>query len=138
MPSNEHDLSGPSLLKVKYMIVQTNHELARQILQSKLREAAPHRGVRDSIHIHQVADPIDMTQQAAEREMAMHNLDRESTLMRRLRSALERLDDGSYGVCLHCDEEISPKRLAAIPWAELCIECQERADASDRDRRLAA
>ena len=126
--------------------MQTNHEMARQILKAKLTEAAPTRGFRDSIHIHQAADPVDMTQQAAEREIAVQNLDRESALVRRLRSAIERLDDGSYGVCLQCDEDISQKRLAAIPWAELCIQCQEVADRSTSegvvfrasDRRLAA
>jgi DnaK suppressor protein len=112
------------------MIVTTNQELTRQILESKLRETAPIRGLRDSIRIYQVADPIDMTQEAAEREMAVQNLDRESAMVRRLRSAIGRLHDGSYGVCLQCDEDISAKRLAAIPWAELCIECQERADRS--------
>jgi DnaK suppressor protein len=118
------------------MTMITNHELARQILESKIREAAPTRGLRDSIRIHQVADPVDMTQLAAEREMAVQNLDRESALARRLRSAMERLDDGSYGVCLQCEEEISPKRLAAIPWAELCIQCQEMADRSSYETKV--
>ena len=105
-----------------------NLESMRQMLGSQLREAAPSRERLDSIRIHQAADPVDMTQQAAEREMAVHNLDRESELVRRLRLAIERIDYGSYGVCLQCDENIAPKRLSAIPWAELCIECQERAD----------
>ena len=60
--------------------------------------------------------------------MAVHNLDRDSALVRRLRSAIKRLNDGTYGVCLECEEEIAPKRLKAIPWAELCIQCQETAD----------
>jgi DnaK suppressor protein len=60
--------------------------------------------------------------------MAVHSLDRESALVQRVRSAIERINDGSYGVCLQCEEEIAPKRLKAIPWAELCIECQEAAD----------
>ena len=57
-----------------------NHLSVRHILESKLREAAPTRGMRDSIHIHQVADAVDMTQQAAEREMAVHKLDRDTAL----------------------------------------------------------
>lgn len=112
-----------------------NLELTRQILETKLKEAAATGGLRDSIRIHQVADPVDMTQQAAEREMAVRSLDRESALVRRLRSAIERVDDGSYGVCMECDEDISSKRLAAIPWAELCIHCQEAADRSQREER---
>jgi DnaK suppressor protein len=103
-------------------------ELVRQALESQLKESVPTRGLRESIHIHRVADPLDVTQQAAEQEVALHNLDRESTLVRRLRSAIERVDDGSYGICLQCEEEIAPKRLKAILWAELCIRCQEAAD----------
>ena len=106
----------------------------RQALESQLRQTAPTRGLRESIHIHRVADPLDVTQQAAEREVALHNLDRESALARQLRSAIKRLNDGSYGVCLECEEEIAPKRLKAIPWAEMCIRCQESADQSGANR----
>ena len=41
-----------------------------------------------------------------------------------------RIDEGNFGVCLHCEEDISPKRLAAVPWAPYCIQCQEQADRS--------
>jgi len=46
-------------------------------------------------------------------------------LLREIREALERIDDGEYGHCGECDEPISKKRLEAIPWARHCIECQE-------------
>src|ERR1700693_6643198 len=108
--------------------MNANLESVRQMLESRIKEVAPMRGLRESIRIHQVADPLDMTQQAAEREIAVHNLDRDSALGQRIRSAIARLNDGSYGVCLQCEEEIAPKRLKAIPWAELCIRCQETAD----------
>ena len=101
---------------------------ARRILESRLKGSLPTRELRESIHIHHVADPLDITQQAADREVAVQNLDRESTLARQLRSAIQRVEDGSYGVCLQCEEEIAPNRLKAIPWAEFCIRCQEQAD----------
>ena len=103
-------------------------KLARHILERHLKEASSNRGLTDSIRIHQVADPVDMTQQAAERDVAVQLLDRESVLARRIRAALDRIKDGSYGICLQCEEEIAPKRLKAMPWAELCIACQEQAD----------
>ena len=102
----------------------------RRELETHLKRATPARGLRESIRIHQVADPLDMTQQAAERDIAVLNLDRETTVARRLRDAIDRVDNGSYGICLECEEEIAPKRLQAIPWAELCIRCQEEADGS--------
>ena len=58
----------------------------------------------------------------------LRNARRESKLLRNVRSALRRIDDGSFGVCLYCEEDISPRRLAAVPWAPFCIHCQEMAD----------
>jgi DnaK suppressor protein len=114
----------------KENVMQSNFELLRQVLKSKINEAVATPGLLDSIRIHQVADPIDMTQQAAEREMAVRSLHRGAALARQVRSAMERLEEGSYGICLQCEEAISPKRLRAVPWAEFCISCQETADQS--------
>ena len=88
---------------------------------------------RDEIAIEKSPDAIDEVTRAAERELAIRNLDRESNLMRNVRAALRRIDDGSFGVCAHCDEDISPKRLAAVPWAPFCIRCQEAADRNEND-----
>ena len=43
------------------------------------------------------------------------------------------MNEGIFGVCLHCEEEISPKRLNAVPWAPFCIQCQEQADRNQED-----
>lgn len=110
--------------------------LVEEILERHLKQATSGRASGESIHIHQVADPIDMTQEAAERELAGRLLERESAVVRRLHSALARMKDGCYGACLECEEEIAPTRLKAIPWAELCIRCQERAE--NREEREAA
>ncbi len=47
-------------------------------------------------------------------------------------AALERIDNGDYGDCEECGEKITETRLKAIPWAALCIECQERKEAATR------
>jgi DnaK suppressor protein len=108
--------------------VITDLKLVRQTLESELKEVASSRKLSDSIRIERVADPADMTQESAERDLAVQILERESALARRVRSAIDRIKAGSYGICMECEEEIAPKRLKAIPWAELCISCQERAD----------
>ena len=110
--------------------MHTSLKSVRQLLESRLKEATQRDGSRESIRIQQVADPVDMTLQAAEREMAMQGLDRRAGLVRQLRSAIDRIEDGTYGICRECEEEIAPKRLRAIPWAELCIQCQDAADRS--------
>ena len=35
------------------------------------------------------------------------------------------MDDGEYGVCVNCGQEVQPKRLEAVPWARYCITCQD-------------
>ncbi len=83
---------------------------------------------REGIEIEKSPDALDEVQHATERELAIRNLDRDSALLRNVRAALLRCADGSYGVCMHCEEDISPKRLQAVPWAAFCIQCQETAD----------
>ena len=100
----------------------------KKILEAKQDELERIVRNRDAITIEKSADALDEVQHASERELAIRNLDRESNLLRNVRSALRRIDDGSFGTCLHCEEEISPKRIAAVPWAPYCIKCQEQAD----------
>lgn len=100
----------------------------KELLESKQIELARLLRNRDDIAIDRSADALDEVTRAAERELAIRNLDRESGHLRNVRSALHRIADGSYGVCVHCDEDISPRRLAAVPWTPLCIRCQEAAD----------
>lgn len=100
----------------------------RQILETKLAELEQAVRDREGIVIEKSPDALDEVQHAAERELAIRNLDRESQLLRNVRNALRRIDDGAYGVCLHCEEDINPKRLNAVPWSPYCISCQEMAD----------
>jgi DnaK suppressor protein len=100
----------------------------KKILETKQAELEHIVRNRDAIAIEKSADALDEVQHASERELAIRNLDRESNLLRNVRLALRRIDEGSFGTCLHCDEDISPKRLAAVPWAANCIQCQELAD----------
>ena len=83
---------------------------------------------REGIAIERNPDALDEIQHATERELAIRNLARDSRVLRQVHSALQRIADGSFAVCLHCEEDINAKRLAAVPWAAFCIRCQEIAD----------
>jgi DnaK suppressor protein len=83
---------------------------------------------RADIVIQQSADDLDQTQFATERDLTVSLLNRDSQMSRRVKGALRRMEDGTYGTCLACEEPISVKRLQAVPWAELCLHCQERSD----------
>lgn len=83
---------------------------------------------RQAATIETSADALDQIQHAVEREMALQTLERESACLRDARAALRRIEEGTFGTCLDCEEDISVKRLAAVPWATRCIACQERED----------
>jgi DnaK suppressor protein len=100
----------------------------RAVLNAKHTEATRMLGRREDLAIERTPDALDEVQFAAARELSTRNLERESSILREVRGALDRIADGSYGACLHCEEEISQKRLKAVPWATLCIACQEEAD----------
>jgi DnaK suppressor protein len=102
----------------------------QEILERKEAELVRVWRKRDDIAIEKSADQMDEIQYATERDLAIRNVDRESNLLRQVKAALRRIHDGSFGTCIDCEAAISPKRLAAVPWASRCIQCQ---DAADRD-----
>jgi DnaK suppressor protein len=106
----------------------------QEILERKRGELDRVLRGRDGIAVEKSADQMDEIQDSSERDLEIRNVDRESTLLGDVKAALLRIRDGSFGTCTECDWAISPKRLAAVPWASRCIECQEAAD-SDGQRR---
>lgn len=111
--------------------VETNK--FKTILETKQAELVQVLRNREAIAIENSPDTVDAAQRAAERELAIRNLDRETGQLRLVRNALQRIREGSYGVCTHCEEEINPKRLRAVPWAQYCITCQDLADQRQKD-----
>ena len=113
-------------------IEATELRAVQDILERKEDELVRVLRERGGIAIERSADPMDEIQSASERDLAIGTVDRESTLLRDVKAALRRQHDGSLGICIECESEISAKRLAAVPWAPRCIQCQE---AADRDGR---
>jgi len=111
-------------------MTQTNLAAFREVLITKEAELGKTRGL-ESIAIERSADVLEEADYKTARELAIAGLNRESTLRRSVRSALLRIEDGSFGTCMHCGSEISRRRLEAMPWAPLCIACQEAADTGE-------
>ena len=80
-------------------------------------------------------DPNDRATQESEFGLELRTRDRERKLLRKIESALIRIDDGSYGFCDETGEEIGLKRLEARPVATLCVEAQERRELAERQFR---
>jgi RNA polymerase-binding protein DksA len=93
----------------------------------RLREmgiATTHDGV-PSADAQTVNDIGDVAQVSELRDLAVETRGRIAERISRITAALERVDEGTYGVCERCGEEIQAARLDAIPEAELCRDCQE-------------
>jgi RNA polymerase-binding transcription factor len=93
----------------------------REAIAGKSRE-------RESIWIAPSNELMETVQLAAEREFAIRALESQTKCLSQVEAALERIEDGEFGICLECEEPISAKRLAAVPWAVYCLHCQELED----------
>jgi DnaK suppressor protein len=101
-------------------------------LESKLEDLLKPAGDRESLEIQQVADPLDQVRLSTDRDMAVETLNQQARLIHEIRSALDRIAEGSYGQCERCEEQIPSKRLDALPWARMCVNCQSAAEAEAR------
>src|ERR1700719_4032598 len=107
---------------------KTEMDRFRAVLTARVAELERFTRNRDGITIERSADQLDEIQAASQRALAVCNLDREFNQLRDTRAALRRIPEGNFGTCHECDEDIHPKRLAAVPWATFCVRCQEAAD----------
>lgn len=78
------------------------------------------------------ADLVDRASMDLDRNFNLRIRDRESKLIRKIRQALESIEDGSYGICEMCGEDISIARLEARPVTTYCIQCKTKKEAMER------
>ena len=117
-------------------MTKTELNTFRRVLNHRQLELGASNGIREGLAIGNSSDELDRTQDASDRDYAMSSLERNSDCLREVRSALGRIEAGTLGICGGCEEEINPKRLAAIPWAPFCIVCQEAADREQAEPAL--
>jgi len=84
------------------------------------------------------ADPNDRASQESERNLELRIRERERKLILKMKEALRRIEDGTFGICEECEEPISLKRLKARPVTTLCIECKTREERRQKMRGLSA
>ncbi len=101
-------------------------------LLSKRLELQARLAERDPITVERCPDSVDDMLQYSARDFAALDIERTQELLRQVNAALERIQDGSYGVCLECEEPIAARRLAAVPWAAHCLSCAEKAEQERR------
>jgi DnaK suppressor protein len=77
-------------------------------------------------------DPTDRASLEADRNFMLRIRDREHKLIKKIKKALERIDNGTFGICESCGEEIGIERLKARPVTSQCIECKSKEEALEK------
>lgn len=81
-------------------------------------------------------DPTDRASHETDTNFLLRVKDRERKLITKINEALKRIDDGVYGICDLCGEDISVKRLEARPVTTCCIECKKEEEEQEKAREL--
>ena len=69
-------------------------------------------------------DWIDQSSQESDVHVRLALKQTDSKLLRAIEEAIHRIDQGGYGICMECENEIAPARLEAVPWTRVCIDCK--------------
>ncbi len=103
--------------EIKAMLLQMRKELLLDVSESMRAE---------SDHLkHDIGDFYDHASSDRDRELALMLADREREKLTFVDDALKRIEQGTYGICESCEEDIDKERLMAMPFTKLCLSCQE-------------
>lgn len=107
------------LLKKKNALLKGIEHIAKDALGTSQREAA---GDLSAYSLHMA----DMATDNYDREFSLSLADNEQKIMNRIEAAIEKIENNTFGLCELCAKKISQVRLKAVPYAELCVPCQEK------------
>jgi DnaK suppressor protein len=114
------DMDKKKVEYYKKRLVTTQDELMRQVTKSE-RDGREADGEATQ-------DVADKAANSYTKEFLFHQSDENRRLLQLVDEALDRLKNGTFGLCVSCQGEVQVKRLEAVPWARHCIECQEKQD----------
>lgn len=109
-------------------------EMFRRLLNERIDELRSEAGktVETMDDDENFPDPSDRATMESNRNSMLRIRDRERKLIFKIQEALQRLNDGEFGICEECGEEIGIERLKARPVTTLCIECKSNQEIAER------
>ena len=135
-PVRGEQMSRSRYSELKQMLVERRNEIQAEV-QGKMR------GVREEGtwggKLNEVLDSVESAEADIQEELEFSLVQMKSETLNKITDALVRLEQGTYGNCFECGEEIGEKRLRALPFAVRCKDCEEaRETAEQRERQLAS
>ncbi len=121
------------------MLSKKKLEFFRKLLNERLDELfdEANKTVSGMVnHKENMPDPADRASLESDRNFTLRIRDRERKLIAKIKEALERIENRTYGICEECGEEISKERLKVRPVTTLCIECKTRQENEEKVKGL--
>ena len=101
---------------IQKMLIKTREELIEEIARTRKMES-------DDLK-NEIGDIYDSADNERDRQLSHILNDRDRKKLIAIDEALERIEDGTYGICEECGKKITPNRLKVLPFADLCVPCK--------------
>ena len=103
-------------------------KMRRAALETRLAQLAGTFHDRSGLAVESTADMVDAVVMATDRDLLVRQMNLNGRMLDDVLLAIAALDRDEYGICEDCGEPIATRRLDAIPWARVCVKCQENRD----------
>jgi len=120
MPNKGGSLNKKDLEEFRKKLVARRSDIGHKLSEFRNESKDLENGVAQ--------DLADKAESSYTKEFLLSLSDAEQEELFKIDAALKRIAKGDFGICQTCQKEISRKRLNALPWTPLCIECQEKAE----------
>ena len=134
-----HKIAEPGMSKTRYAELKLMLDERRKEIQAEVQGKM--RGVREEGtwggKLNEVLDAVESSEADIQEELEFALIQMKSETLNKVNDALKRLDQGDYGYCFECGEEIGEKRLRALPFAVRCKDCEERKENAEQRERQA-
>jgi DnaK suppressor protein len=127
-------MSRSRYTELKQMLEERRRELQAQV-QGKIRDV---RSAGEVTKVNDVFDAVESSEADIQEDIELALIQMKSETLNKINDALARLEQGDYGYCFDCGEEIAEKRLRALPFAVRCKDCEEAREVAEQRERLLA
>jgi DnaK suppressor protein len=131
--------AGPTMSRARYAELKQMLDDRRREIQAEVQGKM--RGVREEGSwggkLNEVLDAVESSEADIQEELEFALIQMKSETLNKVNDALIRLEQGDYGYCFECGEEIAEKRLRALPFAVRCKDCEEQREIAEQRERQA-
>lgn len=127
MPNKPETLSKKDLQELKKRLLERKETILKKMRQ--------YYEESQEVESNIAQDAVDRAESSYTKEFLLSLTDAEREQLSLINEALRRLARGNYGMCQSCGQPITKKRLEIVPWASLCVECQQKKEKEEQEEK---